>query len=201
MLCSADLSPFSPQALGERENRGLLVQFLLFELIAARQAVQSGALDRILTPHLRFFPYDWSLKTGYLNKIQEHALFLEKSFPDRARGVKKFRTTLTKTVLSLARQKQVTGEKIEHSLRALYTAMMPLIEACKENENLLLFLLKNRSALDMLNGKGHLAHFLRQIHLSDLETLGEKMCDQYHRRGFFSQIPELKFLLTELLHA
>jgi hypothetical protein len=49
--------------------------------------------------------------------------------------------------------------------------------------------------------EGHLRNFLLQVHPCGLETLGENMCDQYHQRGFIAQIPELKLLMTELIHA
>ncbi|MBS0604614.1 MAG: hypothetical protein JSS60_06200 [Verrucomicrobia bacterium] len=200
MLWNSDLSLFSPQALSERENRGLLIQFLLSELIEAYKSVQSGKLDAVVTPHPRFFPYDWSAKTGYLNKILEHALLLQKSFPDRARAVKNCERTLSKTLASFSKKKKLDKEQMHSTLQTVYSSLEPLIEACKENENLLFFLLKNRTALDALTRKGHLQEFLGKIHPCGLEILGEKMCDQYHQRGFFSQIPEFKLLLTELSH-
>ena len=44
----------------------------------------------------------------------------------------------------------------------------------------------------------YLCHFLTSLYPEGLELVGEKMCDQYHRRGFFSQITECKLLLTQL---
>jgi hypothetical protein len=201
MLWCRDLSLFSPQALSEIENRGLLVQFLLFELIEAVKSVQTGKPEAVISSHPRFFPYDWSSKIGYLNKVQEHALFLKKSFPDHAKSVKNFEKVLSKTLASLLGKKKIQPRQLETSLLSIYTALEPLIEACRENENLLFFLLKNHQTIDALTRKGYFSDFLQKMHPSGLESLGEKMCDQYHQRGFFSQIPEFKLLLTELCHA
>ena len=91
--------------------------------------------------------------------------------------------------------------QFEKTLQALFVSLEPLLEACKQNENLIYFLLKNRLAIDALMQEGHLRGFLIKVHPCGLETLGENMCDQYHQRGFIAQIPELKLLMTDLIHA
>jgi len=201
MLWSQELSLYSPQALSEKHHRNLLIQFLLFENIEAYKAMLACKWDAILTPHPRFFPYDWAITTGHINKIQEHGLLLKKSFPEKVRAVKNFENTLAKIFESLSKRKNLSKEQFELSIQKIYIALEPFIEACKENENLLFFLLKNRQTIDEWKGKGYLHRFILEIHPCGLETLGEKMCDQYHQRGFFSQIPEFKLLLTDLLHA
>jgi hypothetical protein len=196
MLWGQELSLYSPQALGERDHRCLLLQFLLFEHLEAYQAAKAGRSEEVLTAHPRFFPYDWAKPSGHLNKLYEHSLLLKKSFSEHSKLVKHYEKTLLKMLSSLPKK-----DGLDIAFKMLYTAMEPLIEVCKESENLLFFLLKKRAILDELNGSGYLHRFLLKIHSDGLETLGEKMCDQYHQRGFFSQIPEFKLLLTELLHA
>jgi hypothetical protein len=198
MLLDKRISLFSPHAIAERHHRGLLVQFILHELFEAYKAY--GKQDKVLSCHPRHFPYDWSTQVGHLNKAQEHSLLLEESFPDRIRWVKKFEKQFAKAI-DLLTQKKVSREDFIEELQKIYSTLEPFIETCRENENLLHFLLKNRETVDALAGQGHLHAFLLKTYASDLETLGEKMCDQYHQRGFFSQIPEFKFLLTELSHA
>ncbi len=200
MLWNKNLSLFSPQALYEKENRGLLIQFLLSELFEAYQSIQSGKLEKVITFHPRFFPYDWNTMAGYLNKIHEHALLLEKSFSDCPKAVNNCEKTLSKTLQTLSDKKKLTKKLLERSLQTVYSSLEPLIYACKENENLLFFLLKNRTILDALNQPEYLQDFLHKMHPDGMEILGEKMCDQYHQRGFFSQIPEFKLLLTQLHH-
>jgi hypothetical protein len=202
MLSYKRISLFSPQAISERHHRGLLIQFILFELFESYRAHLSHEnWETILSPHPRYFPYDWSIVTGYLNKAQEHSLLLKDSFPDHAELVKDFERQFSKILVFLTKKKKIIKDQFVQALQKIYFAFEPLIETCKENENLLYFLLKNRATIDSLIRKGYLYAFLIKIHHGDLETLGEKMCDQYHQRGFFSQIPELKILLTELAHA
>lgn len=201
MLWGQELSLYSPQALSEKHHRCLLIQFLLYENIEAYKAVMSHRCSAVFTSHPRFFPYDWAMTTGHLNKMQEHSLLLKNSFPEKQRAVKNFEKTLSKTMTLLSKKKSLNQEQLSLILQKIYLGLEPLIEACKESENLLFFLLKNRQTIDALKGSGYLYHFIKRIYSCGLEILGEKMCDQYHQRGFFSQIPEFKLLLTELLHA
>jgi hypothetical protein len=196
MLWGQELSLYSPQVLGERDHRCLLLQFLLFENLEAYKAAKEGRSEEVFTSHPRFFPYDWARPSGHLNRLYEHSLLLKKSFPEHGKLVKHYEKTLLKILRSLPKK-----EGLLAASQMLYSALEPLIEVCKESENLLFFLLKKRSMIDELHGNGYLQRFILKIHSDGLETLGEKMCDQYHQRGFFSQIPEFKLLLTELLHA
>ncbi len=200
-MFATSVSLFSPQAISEKHNRALLIQFLLSEIVEAHRAILADKLDLLITSHPRFFPYDWGNKTGYLNKLQEHSLHLAKSFPDHKQPVKNFEKTLSNKLASLTGHGKISKEKFVIALQKIYASLEPLIEVCRENENLLLFMLKNRDVIDALVQNQHLYQFLLKIHPSGLEMLGEKMCDQYHQRGFFSQIAEFKHLLTELSHA
>ena len=197
MLWNLNTSLFSPQAISDRQNRELLLQFLISEILQAHRTYQQeGDSLLVLSPHPRLFPYDWATTPGFLNKAYEHSLLLAQCFPDHIPSVKKINNKFTET---LNNSKNKTDAKL--ILQTLYSLIEPLIEACKTNENLLFFLLKNRETIDSLMQQGHLSKFLHRIHPNSLEILGEKMCDQYHQRGFFSQIPEFKLLLTELIHA
>lgn len=203
MLLSQDLSLFSPQVLTERHHRALLLQFILSELFEAHRAFLSGSSWKsILSSHPRFFPYDWAAPSGSLNKMKEHAILLKKSFPDFVKQVKVFEQLFEKTLSSWEKKKKIPKKHFEKTLQALYSSLEPLLETCRENENLIFFLLKNCQAIDaLMQNKGYLRSFLIRNHPCGLETLGEKMCDKYHRRGFISQIPELKLLMADLIHA
>lgn len=200
MLWSKDLSLFSPQAIGERHNRSLLIQFLLFEIIEASKAIDMGRWEALITPHPRFFPYDWCSITGYLNKMQEHSMLLGHCFPDHPQAVADFEKTFSMQMDLSSKKTGPLHQQFKKALQKIYTSLEPLIVHCSGNENLLFFLLKNRPYIDALTQKGHLHDFILKIYPCGLETLGEKMCDQYHQRGFFSQIQEFKHLLTELSH-
>lgn len=194
------ISLFSPQSIAEKSHRGLLVQFILFELLEAYKTYDESNWELILSAHPRYFPYDWSSVTGYLNRAQEHSLLLKDSFSDHPRLVKNFERDFFNVLTLLNKKKKISKLQFARELKKIYFAFEPLIELCKENENLIFFLLKNRETIDSLMDNGHLYAFLLKIHSGDLEVLGEKMCDQYHQRGFFSQIPEFKILLTQLPH-
>ncbi len=198
MLWNKNLALFAPQSLGEIQHRSLLVQFLLFEVFECYRALQQNRWEALLTAHPRFFPYDWALATGHLNKLQEHTLLLESSFPGSPNEISRLQQTLGAAMETLLQK--FTKRKATETLRQLYRDLEPFIERCRDDENLLSFLLKHRRTVDNLTQEGHLHQFLLKLHPEGLETLGEKMCDQYHQRGFFSQIPEFKLLLTELIH-
>jgi hypothetical protein len=197
-----DISLFSPQVLAKRHHRALLLQFILAELLGAYQAfLKENSWETILSTHPRFFPYDWAKSPGYLNKLREHAMMLKKSFPDFAKQAKQFEQFLEKTLRSWEKKKTTPKQYFKHTLQKIYLLIEALLETCKDNENLIFFLLKNNQTIDALMHPGYLRTFLTRVHPSGLEILGEKMCDQYHRRGFISQIPELKLLMTNLIHA
>lgn len=194
MLWNHDLSLFSPKAIAEKQNRGLLMQFLLSELLEAHQAHRKGLhWETVLSSHPRFFPYDWAGHVGYLNKAHEHALLLFSSFPEHVRAVKRFEQAFSQGVATLSKKR--TG--FTGIMQTLFSSLEPLIKTCRDNENLMFFLLKNRQEIDAIMETGYLLKLLKKIHRGNLESLGEKMCDQYHQRGFFSQISEFKLLLAE----
>lgn len=200
MLLNKHLSLFSPRALSEKQHRGLLIQFILFELLESYKAYLEGNPDVVLSPHPKHFPYDWSATTGCLNKAQEHIFLLKEAFPDADQSVKNFEKEFSKGLAKLVKKKKIADEAFSQVLEKIISGIEPLIELCKDNENLIYFMLKDRRGLDAIMGTGYLYAYLHKIHSCGLETLGEKMCDQYHQRGFFSQIYEFKILLTELPH-
>lgn len=192
---------FSPRAIAEKSNRALLIQFVLAELIEAQKAYFNGQKWEVILSHpARLFPYDWNARAGFLNKVWEHGQFLRKSFPDQLKAVASFEKNLMKIFYVWRNRKTVSKREFQAALKRIYKTLELLIERCKEDENLLFFLLKNRIWIDTWTHPGNLRLFLEKIHAEKLEILGEKMCDQYHQRGFFSQIPEFKLLLTELSH-
>jgi len=201
MLLNRHLSLFSPRAISEKQHRGLLVQFILFELLECYKAYLSEEdWNLILSPHPKHFPYDWSAVTGFFNKAQEHILLLKDAFPDASKAIKAFDKEFSKSLAILVKKKKMNRELFLQTLKKILSALEPLIDLCKDNENLIHFFLKNKDSIDGVMGPGYLHALLLKVHACGLETLGEKMCDRYHQRGFFSQISEFKILLTELSH-
>ncbi len=196
MLWCRNFSLLSPQMLAEKEHRGLLLQFLLSDLFEAEKAFNNSEdWVWILSHHPSMIPYDWAVRTGYLNKVQEHAILLKDSFPEIPRKVQALEKVLDK---HLDPHIKDSPDSFYTALRKIYLALEPFLLLCKENENLLFFLLKNKSVLDRMVERDTLKDFLFRAYPEGMDVLGEKMCDQYHRRGFFSQIPEFKLLLSDL---
>jgi hypothetical protein len=198
MLRHSEPSALSPQAIGERGHRSLLLQFLLFEILEAHEATSAKRWDLLLTSRPRFFPYGWSSTAGHLDTIGEYAALLHKSFPDEAKAVENLEGILSEL---MCKQENLFKGAFENALQELLLCLEPLVACCKEDENLLFFLLKHREQLDLLMEQGYVHKWILTLYPCELKTLVEKMCDQYHRRGFFSQISEFQLLLTDLLHA
>lgn len=193
-------SPFSPAMIWERRNRGLLLQFLVSELIASFHALCVEAPYReIVSSPKRYFPYDWAYPYGYLNKAHEHALILYQVFPELHSDVIQIEQALTRLIHTFhsLRSKKIV---IRH-LQKIFFFLEPFIERCKNNENLIFFLLQHREEIEQLIENNYLRKLLLKLHPNGLTELGEKLCDNYHHRGFYFIIPQLKLLLAKIDHA
>jgi hypothetical protein len=186
-------SPLSPSSVHEEKNHALLLQFILSEIFHAFNAIQENSFDVVCSSPSFFFPYDLSYEIGHLNKIQEHILLLDQAFPHHLETIHRFRVTLQKTI-ALAMQKQ----DLLFELRELYRLLHPLIFFCKENENLLFFLLKHQKDIAELDHPENLNDLLLTLFPEGLETVQKLVCDNYQRRGFISLVAEIKQLISEL---
>lgn len=202
MLLRQNLPLFSPPVLAQKHCRALLLQFVLAELFEAQEAFQEKQnCESIFSIHPQFFPYDWAMPSGAFNKIKEYENLLKRNFSEEAKVIKVFEDTLKKILISWEKKKRLPHKSsFAKTLRQLYSALEPLLETCKKNENLIFFLLKHRKKIDAMMHEGYFRDYLLRIYPCGLEVLGEKMCDKYHQRGFIAQVAELKFLITELIH-
>lgn len=198
----SSFSPFSPAMMWEKRNRNLLIQFLAAELIATyRGLCRNAPIKDILACEKRFFPYDWGYPYGHLNKLREHTMILEYVFPELPGPVMQYVGLVSKTLNSPMRTPAIVKSKVLKRLPELFFALEPFMERCRENENLIFFLLKHKEEIDQFTHLGYLHSFLLRLHPSGLAELCEKLCDNYHHRGFYFLIPEIKLLLTKLEHA
>jgi hypothetical protein len=146
-------SPFSMRTVGEQKNRALLLQFILTELLNAKEAhAKDDPLEFVLSSPACFFPFDWSYEVGCLNKIHEHATLLEYAFPSLQKEVALFQTQLEKTLSYVVRHKK-TNEELDHQellsyFKELYQRLNPFLLNCQDNPGLLLFLVKNREEIN-----------------------------------------------------
>jgi hypothetical protein len=142
MLAQQEYSLISPEPIGQRGNRSLLLLFLVSEIVESYKAFKADKWDLILTSHPRFFPYDWGYKIGHLNKLKEHSFLLKKNFPEKMRYVKTTEKTISKSIESLLQKTPPSDLVFLTALQRIYSSLEPLITLCKEDENLIFFLLK-----------------------------------------------------------
>ncbi len=112
-------SPFTPTTAHDGQNPSLLLQFILHELLHAKEYL-------VETENYALLPFDTKEPPGSLNKVKEHAALLPHAFPDLTKEAADFKT------------------KLESPCEALFQKLEPFILACKENEHLLYFLLKHQ---------------------------------------------------------
>lgn len=140
-------SPFSPATVGIGQGPSLLLQLILTELLEAKEHL-------VETPPPTIAPYDWGRDTGSLNRVREHASLLEHAFPKLVKEAKKFQASLDKTC------------------NKLIALLEPFMMACKENENLIFFLLKIERCKPLL------------LKLDPEGKLQEMVTEKYRLRGF-----------------
>jgi hypothetical protein len=191
-------SPFPPAMIWEKRNRALLIQFLAAELISSHRGCSRHIPAReILSAEKRFFPYDWAYPYGHLNKAREYAMVLEYTFPELEGPAIQFLQLMNKIAAYSSLKTSSIMTKCAKSLPGLFLALEPFVEACKENENLIFFLLKGKEDIDQCLQKKYVHSLLLKLHPGGLSELCEKLCDNYHHRGFYFLIPEIKLLMAQ----
>lgn len=145
-------SPFSPETVRQGQGPALLVQFILKELLE-----DPGCLRKTTSIAMR--PFEWAEKAGSYNKIAEHASLLPFAFSELADEIKLFINSLHKPCIELI-------ELLE-----------PFIMACKDNENLVYFLLQRQKSVAVKS-------VLDKISPDGVEKLKAAAIAKYHKRGF-----------------
>ncbi len=194
-------SPFSMRTVSEEQNKALLLQFILTELLHAKDAHEKNdPLEFVFSSPACFFPFDWSYEVGCLNKIHEHALLLEYAFPSfsaqRATFQIHLEQTLSYVILHKKNKKEVDNGKLLEYFRGLYVLLHPFIIACRDNEGLLLFLLKNQEDICEMAAPDNLSHLLDQMFPEGLKKFSETLRTKYEDRGFTSLLTEIDRLLV-----
>jgi hypothetical protein len=194
----APFSAFPPAMLWEKRNRALFVQFLASELVSSYRGLCRRIPEReILSTEQRFFPYDWAYPCGHLNKAREYAMGLKFAFPELKDAARRMIQQMNKVAAHPELKASFIPSKYIKTLPALFLGLEPFISACKENENLIFFLLKAKEDIDECLGQGYLRSLLLNLHPNGLDELCEKLCDNYHHRGFYFLIPEIKRLMAQ----
>lgn len=195
-------SPLSPYTVCEGQNRALLLQFILSEIYHAKDAHQKDdPLEFVFSSPACFFPYDWSCEVGSLNKIQEHAQLLEYAFPELQEATEQLHACLDEALKHVTMHRhlneEISSEELRRDLSELVRNLQPFIAICKENENLLLFLLKNADEFEELCGQGSLNELLKRLFPEGLEKIAHLLRQGYQSRGFDTLLPEIDRLVSE----
>lgn len=194
-------SPFSMRTVCEDQNKALLLQFILTELLNAKDAHEKNdPLEFVFSSPACFFPFDWSYEVGCLNKIHEHALLLEYAFPSFQEERAEFQIQLEKTLSYIVKhkknKKELDNSELLEYFRQLYLQLHPFIIACRENEGLLLFLLKNQEDICEMAGPTGLSHLFNKMFPEGLQKLTETLRTNYQDRGFTMLLTEIDRLLS-----
>lgn len=194
-------SPLSPKTVHEEPYRSLLLQFILSEIFHANASQHADdPLKFVFSSPACFFPYDWSREVGCLNKIQEHARLLSHAFPTLQEAIAQFDAhlySMLKEVIS-CRQcgEDLSPDTLKEDLSLLSHYLEPFLTVCRENENLLLFLLKNADELQELCGPCSLSTLLRQMYPEGLEQVAHILRKGYQSRQFDILLPEIDQLIS-----
>ncbi|NGX47423.1 MAG: hypothetical protein K1000chlam3_00796 [Chlamydiae bacterium] len=177
-------SPLSIKTVQEGHNRALLLQFILSELFHAMDAEKrEDPLEFVFSSPACFFPNDWSYDVGCLNKIGEHAELLPHAFPKLQESIHTFRTCLDISLADVYTRKKlretIPTEEMQEKLHELYLHLKPFLIACKEDKDLLLFLLKNKEEMEELTHPDTFPSLLaKMVPEGDLLNLGLNICNR-----------------------
>ena len=197
-------SPFSETNIAKGNNKSLLLQFILTQVFSSKKAqIDKKDFKEIFSPITSsFYPLDWSSQRGALNKVCEHALLLSKGFPGQKEPVDLFRHCLLNVTTAVTNHLEKKSEHFDMQLslylKQLYLTLEPLIIECREDENLLLFLLKHQDLVGQITHSSHLLSFLQKNISTGIDCLCEGLCDRFHARGFAFLIPQVKSLIQTL---
>lgn len=167
-------SPLSEESANTERARGLLLQFILRELIQAEE----GAL--LYVSGSAFFPNDWGQEAGCLNRLKEHVQLLASAFPQFPEE--------SGAVEKLAEEQIPQWDAA--SAKKIFTALHPFLTACKDNENLLFFLLQHQRTLAALGSKKTIKELLKDK--------GDFLVQAFTARGFTVRAKESKALFKAL---
>jgi len=191
-------SPLSTETVKRAGGKALLLQFILYELFhCADSDKKEDSLEFVFSTPACFFPFDWSFEVGCLNKVGEHAQFFSHAFEDMDEEIDDFQTIL-EAILDEVIDRKKMGEGMPHAelvtaLSELYFKITPFLIACKESENLVLFLLKHAKEIQALSKASGLEDLMHQMFPDgDFHSIRNR----YELRGFHRQQSEFEMLIA-----
>lgn len=181
-------SPLTIKSVKEGHNRAILLEFILAELIHAMESdKKEDPLDFVFATSACFFPADFSLEVGCLNKVGDHAKLLPYAFPTLKSSIHAFNKTQTKVFDTVYAKKKMgvdlSHEELLMGLREIYYELVPFLIACKESEDLLLFLLKNSEEIGTLGGSENVGRLLMKMFPEGHDKIAHLIRRGYQAKG------------------
>jgi hypothetical protein len=170
-------SPFSPIHVQHEQSASLLLQFFLSALFSLEKQIDK----KTFIPH-SFFLCDRMKLGSSLDELMEHVHLFYHAFPSLQKETKEIENVLE----ALKKEKKEKGKN--EKITRLFSSLIPFLELCKDNENLLFFLLKNHHKRKELHA------FLTYVSLSGEAPLKKHLIERFKLRGFFSVLAELEEL-------
>ena len=184
-------SPFSHERASNGNNRSLVLQFILSELLASFEEMQKPTPAKVLTLDPCFFPFDWAKETGSLNRMKEHLRLLPYAFPQFADSLQGFKRDFESKCRQLLLEKKINKKDTLAFLHECYDALMPFLLECKNDGTLILYLLKNHTRAQKLGLTFPILEKNEHKHIKDL------VIKQYEKRGFKFLVPRINLLIEE----
>lgn len=181
-------SPFSDKDTYEPREKALLLIFALSELLAC--ADEPTYNWTIPLPSLQERAYD-----APLNKLQEHILLLRIAFPEHQESFCALKEKVSHLTYFVEKKISFSHKDL---LEELFFFLEPLIKECKEDKQLLFFLLKSQEKLNFFLKPSYLLLLLKELYPEGLSNLQTHLCDHFHKKGFTRLIPEVTLLLQRL---
>lgn len=169
----------------------LLIQFMLFELISLFLESKKHRGSSILTI--------LSAKGGHLDKLRGFAEEYLKNLNKIHDSDKSFyfivQSAWSTACLGLDPYQPQPIKKLLHSLRnqldEINSQFTTLLLQYRKNENVILFILKNRVIIDRIFGAYFIESFLESSTTKDKDLLCKLLSRQYSKRGFDHLLPAI----------
>ncbi len=202
-------SPFCDRTILEKNNRSLLLQFILTEIFESFSSYEKLLTAPSLAPKS---DYNFSLSlfqnNAPLNQIQEHALLFPLAFQEKKIEICIFTHSLSNALhlvynyqekaFHTKKQKTEFQIKITSYLRQMFFLLEPFLQECKNDEGFLFFILKHHREIVLISQPKYLMLVLHKLHPNGFFSMQEYICDHFHKRGFTYLIPKVKTLIETI---
>ncbi|MBM3199168.1 MAG: hypothetical protein FJZ58_07970 [Chlamydiae bacterium] len=115
-------------------------------------------------------------KQSILPRFKEHSALLLFAFPEKREHLYAFHEALL----------------FDSPEKELFSLLDPLLQISRDEKHFLFFLLKHQKEISLLTHSTYLYTLLHKLYPEGLSFLQDLLCDFFHKKGFYSLIPEVK---------